>query len=366
MELDTEERFHLKAGMSQVFQDYSELRRFLLEECGKQINEKSNASVGLAENISVAIQWAESEGWLDDLLAKLQQHPNLTVRSMAEIIAGNFEARRPIFFEQVSLDPLSALFIAREECFIGRDNLRDSLRALKSDVERKRVLIITGQQACGKSYSYQLLRMLDSLSPSNIVVRIDFKRFREGALADRYRDIIGEINTRLDVPYDRIPEHNESETRWFELAIRKFDNVVRERGKKLWLVFDHIRTANGVEPNIADALTKVATYATDDSQRLRIVLIDLDPADLLWERKSSRVKIDYAELPSKADIEAFLQSANLAAKANLQGTELADAADKIVSSLTGLDRQERGYKLAEETWGHVVRLNLLDNRSWTT
>lgn|GEM_PF-6182807 len=358
MNLDSQSQFDLKTALSNAFQNYADLRQYILDKCGKDLNQVTSQNVGMSEVYDKLIAWAD-EFWLDLLLDSLTTHNSNLLRARARQLKKALAAERMIDFQRAIQDPLNTLFLARGECFIGREIFRSQLKDMRSDTG-VRVLMVSGTKTCGKSYGFRLLRMLDKIDANNIVIKIDFREFREGELARRYQEIVSHINTRLGVPYDEILPHLEADTRWFEHAVRRFDSVVRGRRQKLWLVFDHIRSEQGVEASIADALARLVKYAIDDTAELRIVLIDMNPADLQLEPVfKNRIEKDTASLPNtRADIVGFFKKAREAKAAPIDVAELESAASDVLAALAAYAPEELAYSLPKETWRQAVRLNL--------
>lgn len=363
MGLATDDRLKLRAALSLAFQDFNSFDQFLKIYCGKFVSDWTDRQAGMETVISSSIERAERDDWLDDFLTALKQNAPKSMASTATTLLATLAAQLPALHRHAAADPLGALFLADGECFIGRRKLRDSLRLLKLDSNNCSVLCVTGNRGSGKSYSFELLKLLDNLSPRDVVVRIDFRDFREGALADRYRGIVYAINTRLQIPFDKIPPHNETEARWFENAIITFDNVVRERDQQLWLVFDHVEGKDGIEPSVLDALSKLAKYATLESQRLRIVLIEMTHSQLRLERGSSRrVETDVAAIPTAEDINDFLRAVQRASNVALDDREIDDAVADIVASLGRFTPEDSAWELSPLTWQQVERLDLIGAR----
>jgi energy-coupling factor transporter ATP-binding protein EcfA2 len=363
MELATEDRVMLRAALYLAFQDYEPFALFLKDHCSQLVSQWTHRDAGMETVVASTIERAGQYGWLDGFLSALKTHGAKPIASIATTLETRLAAQRPVLYSQARADPLGALFLADEECFIGRKNLRYSLRQLELDTTNRSVLCVTGDSGSGKSYSFRLLKLLDNLSPSNVVVRIDFKNFREGALAQRYRDIVDTINTRLQMSFDKIPPQNETDARWFENAVITFDNVVRERDQKLWLVFDHIEGKHGIEPSIHDALSKLVRYATIDSQRLRIVLIDMAHSQLRLERDSKRlVDTDVAALPSQQEVGEFLREVRQTANVALTDQVIDDAARDIFSELAQCSEEDYPWELSPLTWSQVLRLQLVGAR----
>lgn len=358
MNLDSQSHFELKTALSNAFQNYADLKTYIQDMCGKDLNQVTSQYVGMSEVYDKLIAWAD-EFWLDPFLAAFATHPSRLLRRSVRKIQSTLAAERMVNYQKVIQDPLNTLFLAKGECFIGREIFRTLLKEMRSD-SSARVLMVSGAKTCGKSYGFRLLRILDKMDSNNIVIKIDFKQFREGELARRYQEIVNQINTRLGVPYDEILPHLEADTRWFEHAVRRFDSVVRGRKQKLWLVFDHIRSEHGVEASIADALARLVKYAIDDTAELRIVLIDINPTDLqLDPALKNQVERDTAALPNnKADIVRFFEDAREAKEAQINAADLESAASDVLTALANYAPDELAYNLSKETWQQAVRLKL--------
>lgn len=360
MALDLKQREMLRVGLAAAFMDYAGLRQFLRDYCDFDLNQRTDASQGLKVAYSTVIDDALANGWIDRLLEECAGHTNPKLNSVAVVIQQQLAKSRPIFFKHLQQDPFSALFLGEEECFIGREGLRIALREMQFNQGRRRVLVVNGAPACGKTYTYGLLRLLDRLGNGNIVVKIDFREFREGDLESRYRDIVEKINTRLGVPAEAMPKLHESETRWFQNAIRKFEVVARDAGKKLWLVFDHFGMSE-VEDKIADALANTAIYTIDEAIALHVILIDMDPARLKLEVSMLRkLRNDAAALPVRNDLVTFLKQArDMSGKRGVSDADIEQAATNIMNSLSGYSETERAYEYSQLTWKSALQLGFV-------
>ena len=360
MNLDYKQQEILRAGLNLAFGDYATLRQFLRENCNFDLNMHTDAGQGLKVAFGVAIDSARTNGWIDNLLAACRVHTNPELESVATIIQQQLARSRPIFYSKLLHNPFSALFLGEQECFIGRDGLRRALVEMQSGQSQRRVLVVNGTTNCGKTYSYKLLRLLDQLGNGNIVVRIDFREFREGDLESRYRDIVERINIRMGVPPEAMPQLNASETRWFQSAILKFENVARNQGKQLWLVFDHIGTGD-IDDKITDALASTATYTLSDANALYVILIDVEPTRLkLAGHLLRQLRNDAATLPNRADLVAFLEQARaMSGKMQVSDAAIDQAVTGIMHDLSGCDQAERAYEFSRLAWYSAMQLGFL-------
>lgn len=363
MELEGKQRQMLGVGLAAAFQDYEGLRQFLGDNWNFDLNAVTHAGAGMDTARDKAIRAAMTGGWIDALLQGCAEHSNPDLKSVATMLQEQLARSRPIFYNNLVQDPFSALFLGTEECFIGRDQLRSALKDMESQQGARRVLVVNAANklpTCGKTYTYELLRLLDRLGNGNIVVKINFRDFREGDLGSRYRDIVEKINSRMEVPAEQIPKLNESQTRWFQNVIGKFDIVAREAGKKLWLVFDHIG-ASEVEDKIADALAQTAIYTVTEASALRVIFIDVDPAKLKLEVPILRkLRTDDAALPVRADLVTFFKQArHWSGKTNVSDTDIEGAASKIMNDLDGLNAAERAYEYSPLAWKSATQLGLI-------
>jgi hypothetical protein len=362
-ELDGKQKQMLRVGLGAAFQDYDKFWRFLDEECDFDLDTVTNAGRGMDAARDEALRAALTDGWIGLLLDRCAAHTNPDLKSVAARLHEQLDKSRPIFYDKLVEDPFSALFLGTEECFIGRDQLRTALKEMASDNGARRVLVVNAADrlpACGKTYTYELLRILDRLDNGNIVVKINFREFREGDLVSRYRDIVEKINSRMRVPAEQIPKLNESQTRWFQNVIDKFEIVAREKGKKLWLVFDHIGS-DAVEDKIADALASTAIYTVTEASALRVILIDVDPAALKLETPIlKKLRKDNAALPVRDDVVTFLKQArDWSGKNQVLDPQIDKEATSIMNSLAGLSETERAYEFSTLTWNSAARLGFI-------
>lgn len=362
-ELDGKQKQMLRIGLGAAFQDYDKFRRFLDEECNFNLDSVTDAGRGMDAARDEAIRDALADGWIGVLLEQCAAHTNPDLRSVATRLLEQLAKSRPIYYEKLVEDPFSALFLGTEECFIGRDDLRTALKEMASDNGARRVLVVNAANklpACGKTYTYELLRILDLLDNGNIVVKINFREFREGDIGSRYRDIVEKINSRMGVAPEQIPKLNESQTRWFQNVIGKFEIVARKAGSKLWLVFDHIGS-NAVEDKIADALANTAIYTITEASALRVILIDVDPAALKLETPILRkLRKDNAALPVHMDVVTFLKKArDWSGKNQVPDPDIELEATQIMDSLAGFSEADRAYEFSSLTWKSAARLGFL-------
>jgi hypothetical protein len=358
--MDPKQKQMLRAGLQTAFATYAGFKQFLEDNFGFDLNQHTDAGAGLQVAYSIVIADALANGWSDHLLQACVAHTNPGLSTVAATIAKQLTKSRPIFFEQLRTDPFGALFLGEEECFIGRDGLRAALRGMESGTGRRRVLVVNGSPSCGKTYTYGLLRLLDRLGEGHVVVKVDFREFREGDLESRYRDIIEQINVRMEVPSSAMPQLHESQTRWFQNAMRKFDTVARGAGKKLWLVFDHIGLSEE-EDKVADALASAAIFALDDASALQVVLIDMDPSRLKLEPQiRTKLRSDQAALPVRDDLVNFLQQARaLSKRTDVQDEHIEREVTDIVQALTACDESQRAYELSPLAWRSASKLGLV-------
>lgn len=367
MELDGKQIMMLREGLKRAFFTYEEFRRFLKETCDFELNQVAHPSDGLLTVFDKAIYAALGSGWIDRLLEACAAHTNPGLKSVATMLQGQLAKSRPLFYAALKVNPFAALFLGKEQCFIGRKILRAELSDMHIDQEERRVLIVNAGEhtgglktGCGKTYSYGLLRLLDRLGNGNIVVKIDFREFREGDLGSRYRDIVEKINARMRVPSDEIPKMNESQTRWFQNAIDKFEVVARERHCKLWLVFDHMGSGE-IEDKIADALASTAIYTISEASALHVVLIDVDPTRLKLETPMrQKLRSDKAQLPAREELVNFLKDARtMSGKTAVSDADIDNAATQILSQLGAFEESQRAYQYSQLTWKSSVQLGFV-------
>lgn len=355
----TYDRLQLSGAILQAFQTYEGLSQFINNKCSKDLNLKTHAVVGLESVCMTLLDWADKDNWIENLLVEFMKHDSKDLRDAATLSMLQLKQSQPVF-PAAANDPFGVLFLSRRACFIGRDDFRAALREMqKVDAEFK-VLLIGGEKNRGKTYSYELIRKI-KLLPENIVERIDFKNFRAGALAQRYADIANQINIQLEIPADRMPPRNESDTKWFEHAIRKFDYVAGKMGKRLWLVFDHVPSWEERGEQLSDALTKIVEYTCQESDHLRVVIIDIHADELLLQQSTQlRVSTNTAALPTKEDIASFLKAAGNQVRISLDAAQLDSTASCVITDLKQAEEDKAPFKLSEVTWNYARKLNIVE------
>jgi hypothetical protein len=354
----TYDQLNLYAAMQEAFQSYDSLFRFVNERCKKNLNLKTHPVAGLEANFSALLNWAEKDGWMDQLLDAFS-NSNVDLLVSAAALSRLERTQLQPVMAVVATDPFGTLFLSRSACFIGRDDLRATLREMQKPDAAFKVLLVEGEKTCGKTYSYELIRRLKTL-PENVVERIDFNNFRRGALGQRYRDIVDQINIQMEIPAASMPPQNESDTRWFEHVIRKFDYVAGHNNRQLWLVFDNIPSWEERGEQLADALTKIVEYACLETDHLRVVIIGMRPNELLVEKSiQPRISTNVAMLPSKADIVAFLEKAGQQANVPLSPAELASTADQVMADFQQSGGSNEPYQLSSVTWKHALALRIV-------
>lgn len=220
----------------------------------------------------------------DEFLQLLANGPNARLKTAA------IELLTPNFYSPTG-DPHGAILLGRT-AFVARDDLRSRLYEFtKYSPSTTRVLVIRGDKPGGKSYSWQFLRHLASVSGAYAVtLRLKGTSYTPRELFEQVFLLLGlnraEIPTLTDDP----------QLTKIDPYINAFKGQLSNLTRRYWLVIDDINEKT-VTPPVLNALYAIA-YSVEDLKptNLWIALIGYnlpiaDP-DLRF------IADDYAEFPT--------------------------------------------------------------------
>ena len=184
---------------------------------------------------------ADREGWLWELLCMFEKSRYLEVQEVARRILDEYSSA-PQAHEAASArdgsangDPYHS-YLAGQRPFIDRNVLRTHLKDLLSDSPR-RVLLITGDRPCGKSYTWFYVRqpgLLDGMIP----VLVDLSEFAE---ASAPMDVMSSIARQLALPPPTVDEYAQGAAQARYLRDWLVGQLLPRNGDGRWLlVFDSL------------------------------------------------------------------------------------------------------------------------------
>jgi hypothetical protein len=220
-----------------------------------------------------------------------------------------------------AVDHFAAVLLRRNRIFMDRTDLRPRLRRFAEDDDR--VALLVGGEACGKSYTYELIRNV-AYARGIEVPRV---RLSEVASAEEaIRSLAVEINAAAQPP-----EAPDSDKR-LRLGCRWLVQLAKESERRWWFIIDEYNHVGG-QAEFRELVIRLATHLwirEDPVNLVRLVVLGFDetlPVELrgTWEYDRTR------EI-TLSDVRSALRSALTTAPVD----------DDTVT------------RLAEDAWNHAV------------
>jgi hypothetical protein len=221
-----------------------------------------------------------------DLLVKMRDHSG--VPALATIATSLLD---PPYLSPTQ-DPHDAIVLGRA-AFVDRSTLRNNLREFTNpSPTTTRVLIIRGDQPCGKSYSWWFLRHLAKASLGADATRVQLAEMS----FTRPKELMEEVFLKLGLELGQLPPMaDEPQLARVTPLISSFIHQARRMRDRYWLVIDDLNDPR-VDPAIRDAAYAIAcSVEKEGPENLWVILIGYNAAitdeDLRW------IKLDDARFP---------------------------------------------------------------------
>lgn len=214
-------------------------------------------------------------------------------------------------------DPFKTFFVTGKRPFLDRDRLRKSLKEVTSgDV---RVLKISGERPCGKSWTWFYLTYLEDKLDGFHCAKIDFAEFVH---PPRPYDVMHRIARRLDVgepPQDRSNVETDQAMRLVDWFVGRIANSASRSGYLVALdSLDHRRLPQPTEDLLA-WLAKAA-WESGESSRFALMLLGGD-LQLSPGGDDDGIVEEFVSAPTREMLAAYLKKL-----ANHCGADLPDDA----------------------------------------
>lgn len=216
----------------------------------------------------------------DELLAEIRNRGNAALKALVTRL------RRPAYWAPPDaagdMDPHEAIVLGRA-AFVNRADLRQKLRDFTApSAFTPRVLIVRGDEPCGKSYTYEFLLHLVKTQAS---VRLQWLALKEGY--ETPRDVVAAVFSLLDFDESRLPKltDNPQQARIAPL-LTAFRGQLAKMTERFWLVIDDLN-APGVTREVRETAFALAAAAEKaKSDHLWVVLLGyndrLEDPSLRW------------------------------------------------------------------------------------
>jgi hypothetical protein len=285
------------------------------------------------------LNWAESEGRLNDLLQKLVDDPPHGHSGLEYTIFAltQGEIMKTKTSDRPQVQPYQDWFAA-DIPFVDRSDLRKHLEELAGSPPGPRsVLVIEGQDLSGKTHSTRLAKQCQ---PADRLVSIDINDYqtRFNAL-DLARGIMQYRDEEGLPPFDPTKE-NDAVPRLLSWLIGKL------KTRKMWLIIDHCNRQSMTDA--ARELLLMLTQRVEQGElpNVRLILVDVERNKLPGRLKFA-TRHDIATPPSVDHIRKWCKSLSDAARRNNSVDQLNRWADEIFIGLDQSfgDPQERYLEL---------------------
>jgi hypothetical protein len=260
-----------------------------------------------------------------ELLEVLRDRGNARLRLVAQ------ELLRPGYFSPNG-EALYAILLGRAP-FVDRDDLRSKLEAFTNPGQfTPRVLVVRGEEPCGKSYTWGFLQHLALATVGTKPIRL---RLKDKGYTPR--ELMVAVFNLLSLDLRRLPElTDEPQLARIDLLISAFQGqLAKMAGERYWLVIDDVNDPS-VTPAIADTVFAVA-QSVDEARNdyLWLVLLGFDapitPSEML-------VAEEYAQFPNPAQVAEHIQCVDAAGPKRLTPRRAKNIANRLFEAFPVIDK----------------------------
>lgn len=206
------------------------------------------------------------------LLDAFEMYGNAAIRAIAQ------DLLKPKYFSPTG-HPHDAIILGRA-AFVDRDGLRQALPPFTG--AQTRVLIVRGPDACGKSYTWELLRLLAREQLGAIAQRL---RIKDPRITPR--EFVAQAFSLLDLDVNKLPPlPDQPQLAHVDPLVNAFKGQMVKLPKRYWLVIDDLN-----DPQVTRDVRETAyalAYAVEETQpeNLWVALLgynsEVADTDLRW------------------------------------------------------------------------------------
>jgi hypothetical protein len=270
------------------------------------------------------IQWAEGGGRLRTLCSACQSNANTSGNArLQEIVREILAADRAL--PQVVHD--GHVFFIGPRPFLNREDLQTRLPTFAAGTGLERVLLVSGKEATGKSYSVYLISQRANGARFELVEIPKFNR--EVEAADLVARIWGAFWPNEQIyRFDDLGQQARDANWYSEQLLMRMKGLA----EPTWLFIDGFNTAT-LSPTALDPLVRLC-YAIEINQcrNLWLALVGLRP-DQLGSNYATVVEADEAKGLTKKDIAKFLQAFAASAGKPLSENAIRNHATELYAEL---------------------------------
>lgn len=177
-------------------------------------------------------------------------------------------------------DPLDALLLVTDIPFLNRTKLRNRLRSIGHEQSLQPVLVVTGPEKSGKSYSTRLIDHYCGERVNVVLCEVSLQPGQEESTGPE--DVARDLVSQMGGSVGGIPPRNTVEDRWtYDLATWVLHEAVSKEEFSWWMVldgFNHPRARDDTRKFVRDLAARVTTGIA--ARRCRVILLGFDRAAL--------------------------------------------------------------------------------------
>ena len=265
---------------------------------------------------------------IDQFLELLIQANNARLRQVAR------ELLTPTYYSPNG-DVHDAILLGKT-AFVARDELRKSLRQFTNfSPATTRVLIVSGDEPGGKSYSWKFLRHLaGAFGFYAVTLRLKGTSYTP-------RQLFEQVYLLLGLDPATIPQlTDDPQQARIDSLLNAFKGKFSSLTKRYWLVIDDINDPS-VTPAIRETLHGIASSVEDlRPENLWVALIGYNtPITPTFNPDWREVAVDHAEFPSPAMVAKHFALVSARSAAPLTPARAQEIADLLFSKFPTLDKE---------------------------
>lgn len=220
-------------------------------------------------NVLTTLKTADDEGWLSKLL-RVASDGRQDDTDLATLAAAYAPSAYAVGIDHFGLCRLSGGYV-----MIDRDPLRRSMRRLYAP-DQERILVVTGKDQSGKSYTRRLIWHLTEMLGTFSVIDIDLERQARLLGPDRtfYPDDIARLVLQR-LHYDLVvppPPEDQQWPRWNLEFCDAFEERALRDPERRWVVLDAFNKVV-LSDQVIDLIKELAVRVSQQLSRFRFILV---------------------------------------------------------------------------------------------
>ncbi|MBO3093997.1 hypothetical protein [Cellulomonas dongxiuzhuiae] len=340
---------HLAYALAVAYPERSALQRVLFERTGRRLDDIVSVNVGNTDMRQQLLIAASDGGWATEVFQLLQDSENLSVRQYVRLARDALDVVSNAVVDRE--DPFLVHRVAGRP-FLDRTELRKQLTELLARDE-KRVLVVTGERPCGKTYAWPFLDTLGRTHGFDPVL-IDVASLP--ATERMPVDVVSNVARQLGLP--RLPEVDplaqgaSQAQRLFTWLIGEARLARQSGAASRWLLVIDSLDKFPLPAETEELFVLMGKGAAENRiADLRVVLLGYEhqlPVDLSsWVLTDTFSDIDERALRDYFDF--LLRTARGGGIGPMSAdTAIEDAVRQVEEALAGADRVDRFSRLAAE------------------